>query len=121
MTGFQYKPGIVTALPRRRYKFGEYTVVVLGDIESNDGIDYRYIVAVVRGADPEPGFYLTAERDMVGGGAGEDYSMRVIMQDGADIIGTSREWRDLDAFVREALDVIGKVFKLTDEVPYPLA
>jgi len=59
------KPGIMTAMPRRRYRYGEFTVVVLGDIESSDGIDYRYIMAVVKGADPEPGLYLTAKRGTV--------------------------------------------------------
>ncbi len=41
-------PKIQTAIPQRRYQFGEYTGVVLGDIESGDDVKYRYILALVR-------------------------------------------------------------------------
>ena len=109
------KPGIVTAIPRRRYRFGEFTVIVLGDVESNDGIDYRYIVAVVQGEDQEPGMYLTAER-----AAGSDDSMRILMRDGSDVIGHSDQWHDLDAFVDEALVIVSRVLNLRDETPYQL-
>ena len=113
------KPGIVTAIPRRRYRYGEFTVVVLGDIESSDGIDYRYIMAVVKGSDPEPGLYLTAER-LVGGGRQAGYTMRMLMRDGAEVIATSSEWEDLEAFVRDGLEIVSEVLQLSDEVPYQL-
>lgn len=109
------RPGIVTAIPRHRYSLGEYTVVVLCEIESNDGIDYNYIVAVVRGQDPEPGLYITAEKTR-----GKDLAMRMIMHDGAEVIGTSAAWSDVDAFVAAALDVVARVLNLTDETPYQL-
>jgi hypothetical protein len=113
------KPGIMTAIPRRRYRFGEFTVVVLGDIESSDGIDYRYIMAVVKGADPEPGLYLTAEK---AGGTGHqsDYTMRILMRDGAEVIASSPAWGELEAFVQEGLEIVGEVLDLSDEVPYQL-
>jgi hypothetical protein len=113
------KPGILTAIPRRRYRYGEFTVVVLGDIESSDGIDYRYIMAVVKGVDPEPGLYLTAEKGS-GGGQRTDYTMRMLMRDGAEVIATSPAWSELDAFVHDGLEIVGEVLKLSDEVPYPL-
>jgi hypothetical protein len=113
------KPGILTAIPKRRYKYGEFTVVVLGDIESSDGIDYRYIMAVVKGADPEPGLYLTAEK---AGRMGQqyDYTMRILMRDGAEVIATSPAWGELDAFIREGLAIVSEVLELSDEVPYQL-
>jgi len=109
------KPGIVTAIPRHRYSLGEYTVVVLCEIESNDGVDYNYIVAVVRGQDPEPGLYVTAENT-----PGEGLAMRLIMHDGEEVIGTSPAWSDLDAFVIAALDIVSRVLNVTDETPYQL-
>jgi len=114
------KPGIMTAIPRRRYRYGEFTVVVLGDIESSDGIDYRYIMAVVKGEDTEPGLYLTAEK--AGGmmGLQSDYTMRILMRDGAEVIATSPAWGELEAFVREGLGIVGEVLDLSDEVPYQL-
>jgi hypothetical protein len=113
------KPGIVTAIPRRRYRYGEFIVVVLGDIESSDGIDYRYIMAVVKGADPEPGLYVTAEK--TGGMVRQsDYTMRILMRDGAEVIATSPAWGELDAFVRDGLEIVSEVLDLSDEVPYQL-
>ena len=111
------KPGFKTAIPMRRYKLGEFTIVVLGEIESSDGIDYQYILAVVQGQDPEPGLYITAEKAAVPAG---EYSMRLAMKDGAEVIGSSAEWGSLDLFVDEALGVVSRVLNLGDETPYRL-
>jgi hypothetical protein len=112
------KPGIVTAIPKHRYTYGEFTVVVLGEVESSDGVDYCYIAAVVKGRDPEPGLYITAER---GGGQGTGrYDMRVMMRDGAEIIGASDQWNDLEVFTAEALNVVSRILNLDDEMPYRL-
>jgi len=109
------KPGIQTAIPKRRYRFGEFTITVLGEISSSDGIDYRYIAAVIQGQNPEPGMYLTAEPD-----AGGSYAMRLVMHDGAEVIGSSAQWGGLDAFVDEVLRVVARVLSLADETPYRL-
>ena len=111
------KPGFKTAIPKRRYKLGEFTIVVLGEIESSDGIDYRYILAVVQGQDPEPGLYITAEKSVAPAGG---YSMRVAMKDGAEVIGSSADWGSLDPFVDEALGVVSRMLNLGDETPYRL-
>ncbi|MDH3560052.1 MAG: hypothetical protein OEN52_03745, partial [Gammaproteobacteria bacterium] len=115
-----HRPGIVTAIPKRRYKFGEFTVAILGDIESNDGKDYRYIAAVIKGADTQPGVYITAEQDHPAEKAGTDYNMRIVMQDGAEVIGSSSAWHDLDTFATEALGIVGQLLNLGDEEPYKL-
>ncbi|MDX2457712.1 MAG: hypothetical protein QNL87_09410 [Gammaproteobacteria bacterium] len=109
------KPGIVTAIPLRRYSFGEFALTVLGEVESNDGIRYAYVMAVIRGQDPEPGIYITAEK-----GAGSGYDMRIIMRDGAEIIGHSEQWNDLEVFIEEAVRIVSQVLDLSDEVPYQL-
>lgn len=114
------KPGIITAIPERRYRYGEFTVVVLGDIESSDGIAYRYIMAVLKGADPEPGLYLTAERPS-SGNRQAGYTMRIVMSDGADVIATSPAWDDLDVFARDGLEIVSQMLELSDEVPYQLS
>lgn len=109
------KPSIATAIPLCRYKYGEFTLTVLGDIESPDEIDYRYILAVVQGDDPEPGMYITAEL-----GAGEELVMRIMMRDGDEVIGHSGQWRDLDMFVDEAMNIVSRILNLSDETPYQL-
>lgn len=109
------KPGIVTAIPVRRYSFGEFTLTVLGEVESSDGIRYAYVMAVIQGQDPEPGIYITAEQT-----TGSVCDMRLVMRDGAEIIGRSEQWTDLDLFVEEAVRVVSQVLNLSDEVPYQL-
>jgi hypothetical protein len=115
---FPGRPGIATAIPKRRYRFGEFTLIVLGDIESKDGVDYQYIMAVIRGEDPEPGIYITAERG--GGESQREFSMRFIMRDGSEVIGASTGWGELDAFVEEATGIVARVLSLSDETPYRL-
>ena len=110
------KPGIDTAIPKRRYRLGEFSLVVLGEIESSDDRDYRYIMAVVRGEDPEPGIYLTVERSRDPDHKG--YNMRLVMHDGEDVIGSSEAWHDLDAFTDEAIGIVSRILDLTDEEPY---
>jgi hypothetical protein len=109
------KPSIVTAIPLRRYTFGEFTLTVLGDIDTRDAVNYRYILAVVQGDDPEPGLYLTAEQ-----GGGDELAMRIMMRDGDEVIGHSSAWRELDVFVEEALRIVSQVLNLSDETPYQL-
>ena len=109
------KPSISTAIPLRRYKFGEFTLTVLGDIESPDERKYRYIMAVVQGDDPEPGLYIAAEQ-----GVGEDVAMRVMMSDGDEVIGHSDQWRNLEVFTDESINIVSRVLNLSDETPYQL-
>lgn len=109
------KPGILRAVPQRRYKYGEFSVVVLGEIESRDAIDYRYILAVVRDGDPEPGIYLTCEK----GGTGA-LQIRLVMRDGAEVIAEDSAYADLDTFTAAGLDVLGQLLNLGDEEPYRL-
>ena len=112
------KPGIRTAIPKRRYRLGEFTLIVLGEIDSSDGVDYVFIMAVVQGQDPEPGLYITAERPA--GDGGRQLDMRIIMRDGSEVIGQSEEWSRLDAFVDEATGMVSRILNLSDETPWQL-
>jgi hypothetical protein len=113
-----YKPGIRTAIPKRRYRLGEFTITVLGEIDSSDGVEYRYILAVVRDQDTEPGMYITAEKpaDV----AGKMLNMRIIMQDGAEVIGQDVGWQQLDAFSARGIEIVSRVLNLSDETPWQL-
>ncbi len=111
------KPDFKTAIPKRRYKLGEFSIVVLGEVESEDDINYQYILAVVQGQDPEPGLYITAEKAAK---TGDGYLMRVSMKDGAEVIGSAAEWGSLDPFIDEALAIVSRVLNLGDETPYRL-
>ena len=82
-------PRIRTAIPKRRYQLGSFTCVVLGEIESNDNIDYRYILAMVEQGSQQPSFYVTAERNT--GGKGGTFRLRIVAPWGEELIGSSDE------------------------------
>lgn len=114
------KPSIHTAIPKRRYRFGEFTIVFLGEIDSGDANQYEYIAAILREGDPEPGIYLTAERNPPSSRADGRYGMRLIMQEGSQMVRSSDDWRDLDRFVDDVIDVARSLLNLRDEQPFRL-
>jgi hypothetical protein len=114
------KPNIRTAIPKRRYRFGEFNFVFLGDIDSGDANQYEYIAAILREGDPEPGIYLTAERNPPSLRDQGRYGMRLIMRDGAQLVRSSDDWRDLDSFVDAVIEVARDLLKLSDEQAFRL-
>lgn len=109
------RPGIGTALPKRRYRVGGFTFVILGEIESRDGRDYRWILAAVVDGEPEPGMYITAERAAVGEDAAGLYALRLILPGGSQVLDRSDAYRDLDAFAAAAVELARTVLNLGDE------
>lgn len=110
-------PRIQTAIPQRRYQFGEYQGVVLGDIESGDGVKYRYILALVREGEPRPSFYVTAEKNPRSRAHEGSHRLRVITHGLDEEIGSSDDWDELDAFCAEAFAAAARVLGLADEQP----
>ena len=110
-------PRIQTAIPQRRYQFGEYTGVVLGDIESGDDVKYRYILALVREGESRPSFYVTSEKNPRRRAQEGSHRLRVITQGLDEEIASSDAWAELDAFCAEAFAVAAKVLGLSDEQP----
>ncbi len=111
------KPDIKTGIPQRRYRLGAFTLVILGEIESDDPVQYKYILAAVHEGDSEPGMYITVERVRGGEAA---YQLRVLMRDGEEVVGSSDDYGDLDSFVEEAVRVVKAVLNLADEQLRPL-
>ncbi len=111
----KHKPDINRAIPQRRYKYGEFEVVLLGEIESGDEHDYRHIMAVVREGESAPGLYVTCERAQAGG-----CPVRLIMRDGIQLLADDERLLDQEVFCDTALDVVCQVLNLSDEEPYRL-
>ncbi len=109
-------PQIRTAIPQRRYQFGEFLITVLGEIESKDDRDYLYMLAVGREGDARPNLFVSSEKN------GEEgrFAMRVSMPDGSQVIDESDQWDSLEIFVRDALNVVQTMLNLGDERPYQL-
>ena len=114
------RPSIKTAIPMRRYRFGEFNIVILGEIETGDANRYEYIAAILREGDAEPGLYLTAETNPPSQREEGRYGMRLIMREGSQLVRSSDAWRDLEVFVEDALEVTRKVLNLGDEQPFRL-
>lgn len=108
-------PKIQTAIPRRRYQFGEYSGVVLGEIESGDAKKYQYILALVREGESRPAFYVTAEKNPRSRQQEGTHRLCVITHGMDEEIGCSDAWTDIDAFCAEAFAVAGKMLGLPDE------
>lgn len=109
-------PRIRTAVPLRRYQYGEFLVTVLGDIESDEPVHYRYLLAVAQEGSPTPGLFIAAQRT----GDGGPYDLRIAMQDGSQVVDSDERWGDLEAFVKEGLGIIATMLNLGDEMPHRL-
>jgi hypothetical protein len=114
---FMDAPKILSAIPRRRYQFGEYSGVVLAEIESGDATKYQYILALVREGENRPAFYVTAEKNPRSRQQEGSHRLRVITHELNEEIGCSDAWGDLDVFSTEAFTVAAKVLGLSDEQP----
>ena len=110
-------PHFTTAIPKRRYQIGDYSAVVLGDVESTDGIAYRYIFAMVQDGSREPSFYVVSIRRP---GADGDYLLKVIAPNLERELDTSDAWHDLNIFSEQAISLAQQVMGLNDEAAHRL-
>ncbi len=111
-------PVIRSAVPKRRYQFGEYNVVVLGEVESGDGRDYQYVLGVVREGASKPFFFVTAERGPQGPGR---QRIRVIAEGFNEDMGVAEGVRTPDDFVSGVIPIVSKALGLADEALVPLS
>lgn len=108
-------PKIQTAIPQRRYQLGPYQAVLLGDIESGDGVRYRYILALVREGEAKPSLYVTAERNPRARSHEGSHRLRIISEALTDDLGSSDAWAELEAFAEEALRLAAQVLGLGEQ------
>ncbi len=121
ISGLMQAPKIITAIPQRRYQYGRYQAVLLGDVESGDGIRYQYILALVREGESRPDCYVTCERlGAKAARAGGRYRLRVIAPHLDEELESSDRFGDLEAFASAGLAVAARVLGLDDEEPVRL-
>ena len=119
------KPDISTAIPKQRYKFGAYTIVVLEEIQSKDEIEYIYLLAGIKDGHNEPEIYISCESSSAETVEKGTHTIRVFAnqldskQSGA-IIDQSDSWGDREAFVSYGLEGFKQMLGLDDEEVYPL-
>ncbi len=106
-------PTIQSAIPKRRYQFGEFVITILSDIESSDTSTYLYIAAVLREGNTQPEVYITCEAICVQNK--NSYRIKVLSKDDEHIINEDPQWKHEQNFCDYALEGIQQMFQLTDE------
>jgi hypothetical protein len=97
-------PVIRTAIPKRRYQLGSYSVSLLGEIDSGDDRDYRFIMAFVGPGKSRPDLYVCSERNR-DPSAGGSHLLWVVSAAMSEALGADDRWKDLEAFSEQALDL----------------
>jgi hypothetical protein len=113
-------PHIKTAVPKRRYEIDNFSVVVLGEIQSKDPVNYKYIMAFVDVSETAPLMYITAEENPPGQRDDGRYRVRVLMGDDDRDMGSDEFPGDLDQFAEYALQLASRLLQLTEEEPIRL-
>ena len=113
-------PHIKTAIPKRRYEIDTFSVVVLGDIESHDAAQYKYIMALVENNDSEPLMYITAELNPPNQREHGRYAGRVIFGHEVRELGSDDFLGDLEQFSDYALGLASRLLQLGNEEPVRL-
>lgn len=111
-------PKIGTAIPKRRYQLGEFVAVVLGEVESKDSEEYRYVMALVPEGQQQPIFYVSSVRNRSGDEG--SHRLRAASAQMTRDLGASDDWSRLDDFCEEALQVARQALGLMDEQPIRL-
>lgn len=113
-------PRIRTAIPQKRFQFGDYGVTVLAEIDSGDDRSYEYIAAFVREGEGQPSLFVVSERLPPGRREAGSHVLRVINQAMDEPMETGDRWGSQSAFVDQALQIGAQMLGLGDETPYPL-
>ncbi len=113
-------PKILTAIPQRRYQFGDYNVTVLGDIESGDQHDYHFVAAFVKEGERQPQLYIVSERLPPGQRDQGSHALRVINAVMDETMDTANRWGNVGEFADQALEMGGQMLGLEQDTAYPL-
>lgn len=108
-------PNIKTAIPKRRYQLADYSIAVLGEVESDDNVDYRYIFAMVQDGKNDPDFYVLSIRQ-----SADDYLLKLVAPNMEKELDVSGAWRDLDLFCDQSISLAQQVMGLKDEAAHRL-
>lgn len=110
-------PAITTAIPQRRYQYGEFTLVLLGEIETSDDVAYHYLLGVIPEGKAQPELFVSAEKNPPNQRTEGLYRLRVIAEQISQTLGHSDDWGDIDIFASDALKIVNKMMNLADEKP----
>jgi hypothetical protein len=113
-------PSIRTAIPKRRYQLSDFSVTLLGEIESDDPVSYHYILAFVPMGEAQPTFFVCSERVPPKDRAEGGYRLRVINSAMSEVMDQADTWGDIDAFADQGLQLAQQALGLTGQEPMRL-
>lgn len=113
-------PQIGTAIPQRRYQYGDYGVTILGEIESRDDREYQFIAAFVKEGEGQPRLFIVAERTPPVERERGSHRLRVINNSMDEVMDVDARWARLSDFSEQALEMGSQLLGLEQETPYPL-
>jgi len=100
-------PVIRTAIPQRRYQLCDFSLVVLCEIESSDGIEYKYLMGIIPQGKEHPELFISVEKVPAGG-----QQMCLHAEQNNQTLQGGGPWRDLDSFVEDALQIAAKLLSI---------
>ena len=113
-------PKIRTAIPQRRYQYGDFTVTVLGEVESGDTRDYQYVAAFIRDGDAQPQLFVVSQRLPPGEREKGSHALRVINSAMDEVMDIDARWARLGEFTDQALQMGSQLLGLEQDTPFPL-
>lgn len=111
-------PRILTAIPQQRYRYGDFGVTILGDVESGDDRAYRYVAAFVREGENQPQLFVVAETLPPGRREQGSHALRVINTAMDEVLDVDERWARMSDFVAQALQTGAQMLGLEQEQPY---
>jgi hypothetical protein len=113
-------PKIRTAIPQRRYRYGDYGVTILGDVDSGDERSYQFVAAFVKEGQAQPQLFVVSEILPPDQRAQGSHALRVVNSSMDEILETGARWGQLAAFTDQALTIGAQMLGLEQEQPFPL-
>lgn len=130
-----YAPNIKTAKTIKRYKAEGYSAAFVGDIKSEQGIQYEFIIVVFEGESPDPFLFVTSERNDPEASRkllaeigleslddpdpvqqGGSHFLCVFDERGHSNLGDSNDWGNAGKFEQAALEYLQKKLGVAFEV-----
>ncbi len=110
-------PTIRTAIPQRRYQLCDFTLVVLGEIESTDGVAYQYLMGIIPQGQEHPELFISVEKVPSG-----ETCMCLRAAQNSQTLQGGGPWADLDRFIKDATQIAAKLLSvdLNEYEPYRL-
>ncbi len=110
-------PTISSAIPQRRYQFGDFTLVVLSDIESTDSAHYHYLMGIIAQGKQQPELFISLENQ-----PNSAPQIQLRAEHNSQCLPGGGPWKNLDSFIEDALRIAAKLLNLDMQAyePYRL-